>query len=76
MKYLVTFLLALSLNADVIIKDKYGYRFKSDRRVYFTKRQAEKVNRVLSEPKTIVIRHRVGKMEVTVNHYRVLSWKK
>lgn len=76
MKWLLLFL-AISLNADSLVKNKHGYYFTSDSKtkVYFTKRQAAKVNEVLSKPNTLVIKHKYGKVKVAVNHYRVLSWE-
>jgi len=75
-KILLLLLIAISLEADQLIKDKKGYRFASDRKtkVYFTKSQAVKINSVLSDTREIVIKHRYGKIRVLVNHYKVLSW--
>ena len=75
-KILLLLLIAMSIDADQLIKDKKGYRFASDRKtkVYFTKSQAEKINSVLSDTREIVIKHRYGKIRVLVNHYKVLSW--
>lgn len=75
-KILLLLLIAMSLEADQLVKDKKGYRFASDKRtkVYFTKSQAVKINSVLSDTREIVIKHRYGKVRVLVNHYRVLSW--
>ena len=75
-KILLLLLIALSIEADQLIKDKKGYRFASDKRtkVYFTKSQAVKINSVLSDTREIVIKHRYGKIRVLVNHYKVLSW--
>lgn len=77
MKLLILFILTISLNADSLVKDKQGYYFASDRKtkVYFTKRQAAKVNQVLAKPNTIIVKHKYGKVKVAVNHYRVLSWE-
>lgn len=75
-KILLLLLIAISLEADQLIKDKKGYRFASDKKakVYFTKSQAVKINSVLSDTREIVIKHRYGKVRVLVNHYKVLSW--
>ena len=75
-KILLLLLIAISLEADQLVKDKKGYRFASDRKtkVYFTKSQAVKINSVLSDTREIVIKHRYGKVRVLVNHYKVLSW--
>lgn len=75
-KILLLLLIALSIEADQLVKDKKGYRFASDRKtkVYFTKSQAVKINSVLSDTREIVIKHRYGKVRVLVNHYKVLSW--
>ncbi|MBP6980109.1 hypothetical protein KBB41_03650 [Candidatus Curtissbacteria bacterium] len=75
-KILLLLLIAMSVEADQLIKDKKGYRFASDRKtkVYFTKSQAVKINSVLSDTREIVIKHRYGKVRVLVNHYKVLSW--
>lgn len=75
-KILLLLLIAMSIDADQLIKDKKGYRFASDRKtkVYFTKSQAVKINSVLSDTREIVIKHRYGKVRVLVNHYKVLSW--
>ena len=75
-KILLLLLIAMSLEADQLVKDKKGYRFASDKktRVYFSKSQAVKINSVLSDTREIVIKHRYGKVRVLVNHYRVLSW--
>jgi hypothetical protein len=75
-KLLLLLLIAISLEADQLIKDKKGYRFASDRKakIYFTKLQAVKINSVLSDTREIVIKHRYGKVRVLVNHYKVLSW--
>lgn len=75
-KILLLLLIAMSIDADQLIKDKKGYRFASDKRtkVYFTKSQAVKINSVLSDTREIVIKHRYGKIRVLVNHYKVLSW--
>ncbi len=75
-KILLLLLIAMSVEADQLIKDKKGYRFESDRKtkVYFTKSQAVKINSVLSDTREIVIKHRYGKVRVLVNHYKVLSW--
>ena len=75
-KILLLLLIAMSIDADQLIKDKKGYRFASDRKtkVYFTKSQAVKINSVLSDTREIVIKHRYGKIRVLVNHYKVLSW--
>jgi hypothetical protein len=75
-KILLLLLIAMSLEADQLVKDKKGYRFASDKRtkVYFTKSQAVKINSVLSDTREIVIKHRYGKIRVLVNHYKVLSW--
>lgn len=75
-KILLLLLIAMSIDADQLIKDKKGYRFASDRKtkVYFTKSQAEKINSVLSDTREIIIKHRYGKIRVLVNHYKVLSW--
>lgn len=75
-KILLLLLIAMSIEADQLVKDKKGYRFASDRKtkVYFTKSQAIKINSVLSDTREIVIKHRYGKVRVLVNHYRVLSW--
>jgi hypothetical protein len=77
MKLLIIFLFTISLNADSLVKDKHGYYFASDRqsRIYFTKRQAAKVNQVLAKPNTIIVKHKYGKLKVAVNHYRVLSFE-
>ena len=75
-KILLLLLIAMSIEADQLVKDKKGYRFASDRKtkVYFTKSQAVKINSVLSDTREIVIKHRYGKVRVLVNHYKVLSW--
>ena len=75
-KILLLLLIAMSIDADQLIKDKKGYRFASDRKtkVYFTKSQAVKINSVLSDTREIIIKHRYGKVRVLVNHYKVLSW--
>ena len=75
-KILLLLLIAMSIEADQLVKDKKGYRFASDKRtkVYFTKSQAVKINSVLSDTREIVIKHRYGKVRVLVNHYKVLSW--
>ena len=75
-KILLLMLIAISLEADQLIKDKKGYRFTSDRKtkVYFSKSQAIKINSVLSDTREIVIKHRTGKIRVLVNHYKILSW--
>ena len=75
-KILLLLLIAMSIEADQLIKKKKGYRFASDRKtkVYFTKSQAVKINSVLSDTREIVIKHRYGKVRVLVNHYKVLSW--
>lgn len=75
-KLLLLLLIAMSLEADQLIKDKKGYRFGSDKKakVYFTKSQAVKINSVLSDTREIIIKHRYGKIRVLVNHYKVLSW--
>ena len=75
-KILLLLLIAISLEADQLIKDKKGYCFASDRKtkVYFSKSQAVKINSVLSDTREIVIKHRYGKIRVLVNHYKVLSW--
>ena len=75
-KILLLLLIAMSIEADQLVKDKKGYRFASDKktRVYFSKSQAVKINSVLSDTREIVIKHRYGKVRVLVNHYRVLSW--
>jgi len=75
-KILLLLLIAMSIEADQLVKDKKGYRFASDRKtkVYFTKSQAVKINSVLSDTREIVIKHRYGKIRVLVNHYKVLSW--
>jgi len=77
MKLLILFILTISLNADSLVKNKHGYYFASDRqsKVYFTKRQAVKVNQVLSKPNMIIVKHKYGKLKVAVNHYRVLSFE-
>lgn len=75
-KILLLLLIAISLEADQLIKDKKGYRFASDKKtkIYFSKSQAIKINSVLSDTREIVIKHRYGKVRVLVNHYKVLSW--
>lgn len=76
MKLLILFILTISLNADSLVKNKHGYYFASDRqRIYFTKRQAAKINQVLSKPNMIIVKHKYGKLKVAVNHYRVLSFE-
>jgi len=75
-KILLLLLIAMSIEADQLIKDKKGYRFASDKktRVYFSKSQAARIHSVLSDTREVVIKHRYGKIRVLVNHYKVLSW--